>query len=250
MPSCADVLVGPDERPRRATALRARAGCRARRTRPSALPSRLGSRRGRACRDAPSRPGASGLVDREVGMARELARECERRFVAVGEAQVVQGVCDDDLGLRANEIVAPPGAVDVIAVEDRPVAEGERIGRAEEARQAARRSRSATAKRSSRSVERSPCLSKDDTVLLTRERRVQQLGRQQRARVRDDHEGDLELGALALVDRDGVGRAPSHSPRPPSLSPLSSLSQKSYWRPGCVENSTVCPCRLPVAGLA
>ena len=33
-----------------------------------------------------------------------------------------------------NEIVATPGSVDVIAVEDRPIAEGERIGRAEEAR--------------------------------------------------------------------------------------------------------------------
>jgi hypothetical protein len=37
---------------------------------------------------------ASGLVHREIGMAWELARECERRFVLVGEAQVLQGVCD------------------------------------------------------------------------------------------------------------------------------------------------------------
>ena len=49
----------------------------------------------------------------------------------------MQGVGDDDLGFRANEIVTPARSVDVIAVEDRPVAEGKRIGRAEEARQAA-----------------------------------------------------------------------------------------------------------------
>jgi hypothetical protein len=77
---------------------------------------------------------ASWSLDREIGMAWELAREGERRFVLIGEAQAVQGVGDDDLGFRSNEVIASASPMNVVGVEDCPVAERERISGAEEAR--------------------------------------------------------------------------------------------------------------------
>ena len=76
---------------------------------------------------------ASWSLDREIGMAWELTRERQWRFVLVGQAQVVQGISDDDLGFRANEVIAAAGAMNMVGIEDCPVAERERVSGAEEA---------------------------------------------------------------------------------------------------------------------
>jgi hypothetical protein len=69
-------------------------------------------------------------------VARKLARKGERRLVAIVETEVVQRVGHDDLGLRADEVVAASGAADVAGVDDRSVPEREQVGGSEQARQA------------------------------------------------------------------------------------------------------------------
>lgn len=51
----------------------------------------------------------SGSIDREVWVARNLSRELKPCLISILQAQVVERVGDDDLGLGADEVVAASG---------------------------------------------------------------------------------------------------------------------------------------------